>query len=372
MPASNRDDYLSRLRRQQRALVSIADQVSRQPNIDPLVFFPQTLQTLLKALGSGSAGLHLFDDDNQRMHLIDQIGTQPLASWKILQLNDANPVSQAMRLASPQRGDIAGIGGVLSVPIIGVQLPLGTLSVALPWLPDDELPDWEAFLLGAGYLTGIALEHSGLINELLHNFEQIMDLRRREAERLQSLENENKYLQSANMDLYNLVITDPLTGLCNRRHIMELLDQEIGRSERSGQPFCLGMADLDHFKSINDRFGHQAGDKALALLAKWLLENTRQIDTVGRYGGEEFMLLLPNCSLDAGCVVADKLRLMVEANSQMLELFAACGGFRMSVGVAQYQTGMNGQQLTRLADEALYQAKANGRNQVVAAKLAFA
>ncbi len=358
------------LRRQQRALTFIADQVSRQPHMDPLAFFPLLLNTIIKALGVSKTGLHLLDDEKGQLHLIEQMGDVTKEVWQIVALPDnPTPLGQSLHMSKVQCGAMNGLGNIMAAPIIGVELPLGTLSVCLPdGLDDNAAADWESFLLGLGYLAGIALEHTGLINELLNNIDVLQEMQRRDAERAHLLEYQNRFLESTNTSLQNLAITDPLTGVANRRRIMDALQQEINRSMRTKLPFCLCMADVDYFKRINDEFGHQTGDKALMLLAGWLKESVRQLDLVGRYGGEEFLIILNNCRLEDGHSVANKLRQLVEQKS-VIEPFKERGGFRLSLGVAQHQPGMDAADLTALADKALYQAKAGGRNQVVAAPL---
>ena len=358
----NKDTYLHALRRQQRALVSTADQVSRQPNIDPLVFFPVLLASVSQTLDVKNVAIHLLDDQKQQLHLIEQIGGYPREQWQLIDLHDqGNPTALALRLAAVQYGNIPQ--PVMSAPVIGVELPLGTLTIQLPEQADYLKDDWEEFLLGMGYLAGIALEHSGLINELLSNIDELQELRRREAERAHMLEFHNKFLESTNTSLQNLVVTDPLTGLANRRRLMDALQQEISRSQRTGVPFCLCMADLDFFKAINDELGHQVGDQALVWVAAKLRANVRQLDVVGRYGGEEFMLILSNCLLETAGNVAEKLRKVVEEQSAFGP-FSSRGGFRVSLGVVQYQPGMDVEQLINAADQALYRAKANGRNRI--------
>ncbi len=157
-----------------------------------------------------------------------------------------------------------------------------------------------------------------------------------------------------------------MTGVFNHRKLHQLLGEELVRSRRLGHPVCLLMSDLDHFKRVNDHLGHQHGDEALKLFARELREGVREVDAVGRYGGEEFMVILVDCALSDGVAVADKLRARVQAASRVAP-FDRLGGFTVSVGVAQFREGMAPEQLIAAADQALYEAKRRGRNQVVAA-----
>jgi diguanylate cyclase len=159
-------------------------------------------------------------------------------------------------------------------------------------------------------------------------------------------------------------IRDPLTGLFNRRYLDTIERSELSRCTRDKIPLSLMMIDLDHFKQVNDRYGHQGGDEVLKALAALLLANVRVSDVACRYGGEEFLLLLPNM----GCQDA------VERADQWRAAFAAMsvdhGGARMratlSIGIACFpQHGASIEALTGCADLALYQAKEQGRNRVV-------
>ncbi len=167
--------------------------------------------------------------------------------------------------------------------------------------------------------------------------------------------------------LAQMLSQDGLTGLLTHAEIKDRLDQELSRLVRHGRHFCLAMLDLDHFKKVNDEFGHLVGDSVLRHLAGLLKGRLRRSDLVGRYGGEEFLLILPDCDLDQANCVVDQLR----ENFAHLPLSTAIEGFfcTFSAGISsssQIQDGM-GDSLIALADEALYQAKSMGRNQVVCA-----
>ncbi len=167
--------------------------------------------------------------------------------------------------------------------------------------------------------------------------------------------------------LAQMLSQDGLTGLLTHAEIKDRLDQELARLVRHGRHFCLAMLDIDHFKRVNDEFGHLVGDSVLRHLAGLLKGRLRRSDLVGRYGGEEFLLILPDCDLDQALRVVDQLR----ENFAHLPLSTAIEGFycTFSAGVScssQIQDGM-GDSLIALADEALYQAKSMGRNQVICA-----
>ncbi len=159
--------------------------------------------------------------------------------------------------------------------------------------------------------------------------------------------------------------TDGLTGLDNRRHLEERLVEMFEHSKRLAEPFACVMCDLDKFKSVNDTYGHQAGDAVLEQLAAILKREAREIDRVGRYGGEEFMLLLPGTQADAAVTFAERVRQAIEAHTFTFE-----GGTlqrTMSSGVAAWpHPGIaTTDALVKAADDALYVAKESGRNRVV-------
>ena len=176
----------------------------------------------------------------------------------------------------------------------------------------------------------------------------------------------NKTLREKNKELHELSITDSLTGLYNRKHLMETLDNEVARSKRHKHDFAVLVVDIDHFKEYNDTYGHLAGDDVLSRLAKVFKESVRSCDYVARYGGEEFILVLPEIGPDDGVKAAERIRKKV-----VKEKFAVDGKkiqVTVSVGVASYpKDGDEPQAIIRHADTALYKAKESGRNQVVLA-----
>ncbi len=170
-------------------------------------------------------------------------------------------------------------------------------------------------------------------------------------------------------NLGRLAITDPLTRMMNRRGITVALLDAMAQSERYNTPLCVAMADLDHFKPINDTHGHKAGDRILTELAGILSDALRMPDKVGRYGGEEFLIILPHTTLVGGRKIAERLRAGVNRWE-----FAADKNAKLrltvSVGLTQFRKGEDLEQLLARVDKALYAAKDGGRNLVVARKTA--
>lgn len=158
--------------------------------------------------------------------------------------------------------------------------------------------------------------------------------------------------------------TDVLTGLRSRGHFLELLEQEIKRAKRYNNPLSVAMLDLDHFKAINDNHGHQAGDRVLKTFARVCLEVLRKIDVIGRVGGEEFVVLFPETSLEQALEVAERLRHAIASTTVHIES-GVCIRFTVSMGLAALDNNdINLDGLLTHADKALYQAKYSGRNKV--------
>jgi two-component system cell cycle response regulator len=187
--------------------------------------------------------------------------------------------------------------------------------------------------------------------------------------RIKSLQEERERLlgelSEMNQRLLRMSHTDALTGLDNRRHLEERLVEMFEHSTRLREPMSCVLCDLDKFKSVNDTYGHQAGDAVLKQLAEILRREAREIDRVGRYGGEEFMLLLPGTVLDAAVTFAERVRRAVEAHT-----FSFQGGSLQrtaSFGVAGWPHPRveHCEALVKAADDALYVAKETGRNRVV-------
>lgn len=357
---------LSELQARQGALKRITQAMAKVVELDPQPVFDAALREVAQALGGPMTCLHLHDDEGQVLHLVAGHNLDPVWSmaWRRLSLAGPTPPARAQtsgRTVEVMGGEAPmGLAGVVSSPVQGAELTVGTLSVL--WPGSMELPlDLECadFLETAGYLLGISIEHAGLVAEMVDYLGQVSRLQKQAEQR-------SRELAVLNDKLAELSITDDLTGLSNRRYFLQRLEEELRRSRRLGRPMCLVMADLDHFKKVNDRLGHQAGDRALAEFAAHLREGVREVDLVGRYGGEEFALALLDCDIEAGARVADKLRKTLRPKT-LRPPFDQLGGFTVSMGVAQAAPGMEAGELIARADRALYRAKENGRDRVESA-----
>lgn len=169
-----------------------------------------------------------------------------------------------------------------------------------------------------------------------------------------------KSLMETNEYLNRAARRDALTGISNRRNMMDLLSNEVKRANRYDQTFSLLLLDIDHFKQVNDTYGHEVGDEVLISLARILSTGLRETDTPARWGGEEFLICLPHTPIEDAVRVAEKLRGAVAGS------YVLCGEeevrVTISAGAAQFETGTPVDHLIRAADEALYAAKDEGRN----------
>lgn len=216
------------------------------------------------------------------------------------------------------------------------EVSAGDLAVDLPEAGGGEV----------GYLTGV-------FNQMVSSLRES----RREIEHI------NATLRTKNDELERLSITDGLTGLANHRFLMQRLGEEATRSDRTERTFSALMADVDHFKQYNDEFGHPAGDEVLKQVAAVLRDCTRTVDCVGRYGGEEFAIIMPETNIDGALTVAERIR------ARVASAVFPNRRITLSIGVAQYDKENGPPQATlAIADEGLYEAKRGGRNRVAEAK----
>ena len=220
----------------------------------------------------------------------------------------------------------------------------------------DRLPDQiEEFLKGK--------------RESLSPEEEVQYLRehnKRLAERLEQKVERLTDISEANKRLADMSLTDELTGLPNRRYLNRRSREELAMAQRFKSPLSCIMLDLDHFKQVNDSLGHQAGDAVLQSLAKVLCAGKREYDVIGRYGGEEFLVLLPQVDAQGAIIVAERLRKKVEETNLLTNL-GKPARLTISLGVATFNNleNLSEEDLIHRADEALYRAKAEGRNRSV-------
>lgn len=171
-------------------------------------------------------------------------------------------------------------------------------------------------------------------------------------------------VNKAEKQLRILATTDPLTKLLNRRSFLEVADYELTQRKRHHAPLAFVLADIDHFKSINDQHGHAVGDEVLRSVSQVLSQAVREQESVARWGGEEFLIMMPNATLEAASMVAERLREKVSAIE--VHVGSTCVKVSMTFGVSSHRLEEPVDGTVNRADSALYQGKARGRNQVVA------
>ena len=282
-------------------------------------------------------------------HVVGSMRTEPTLRWSVVAEAPASlAFQQVTRLRNTMMllvaGLLVGVGMIAYFLGLFIVRPLhrlakgaakvaaGNLDVDLPVLSGGEV----------GYLT-----------QVFNN----MVVRLREGR--EALDAANETLRRKNEELERLSVTDGLTGLYNRRRLMEAVNDEARRSQRLKHTFALLMVDVDHFKKYNDSFGHPAGDTVLARVAAILREATREVDHVARYGGEEFLVMLPETGMPEALDISERIRARIGE-----EVFH---GRRMtvSIGVAEFPLhGDTPEQVIAAADEALYEAKREGRDRV--------
>ena len=201
------------------------------------------------------------------------------------------------------------------------------------------------------------------VAELEQLYDTVLALNREYANAQLELAQINLKLQQREAQILAISLTDPLTGIGNRRRLEQALATEVNRAERTGGSLSAFIADLDHFKRINDRYGHEAGDKVLAAFGEVLRRRTRATDIAARFGGEEFVVLMPATDLANAIAIAERIRAAIAG----LQVEPLIEPVTASFGVVERGAGEPAHAFMRRADVALYEAKRQGRNRVVAA-----
>ncbi len=254
--------------------------------------------------------------------------------------------------AADGQGRFLAYRRVMGYPLVVV---VGTLTERIEM-------EWRAAWLRNGAFVGVALLGFALLAYRLQS--QVDRMTRFELQMHQKVAQDSRRVEE---ELRRLATTDPLTGLANRRHFLELAELELKRLRRYGGTLALIMLDADHFKQINDVYGHAAGDEALRHLAVVVGTELRDTDLFGRLGGEEFAVLLPGTTLEAATEVAERLRHAVA--SQPVVAGPLSLPLTISLGVVSCDPEESIDHSLNRADQALYQSKAAGRNKVTAVAL---
>jgi diguanylate cyclase (GGDEF)-like protein len=256
-------------------------------------------------------------------------------------------------LADLYRFTLAVSQGDLEQPLTargGLAGSLKTLDAALRHLT------WQTQRVAAGDFTQ-RVDFMGEFSEAFNSMVVALDKARTE------LDERNELLRAQAATLEELATTDVLTGTFNRRKFNELILAEIERVRRYGHPLSLLVVDIDHFKRINDTHGHEAGDEVLIVLAGLIRAGIRATDSLARWGGEEFVVLSPEVSVEEAAGLAERLR-----SAAGTYKYSFVGSVTASIGVAQHRVGETPDELFARADEALYRAKEGGRDRVEVAR----
>lgn len=208
------------------------------------------------------------------------------------------------------------------------------------------------------------------VNDIIHRPVDAGELNARARTQLRRKRYADRLRASLDQSL-EMAVTDPLTGLHNRRYISSRLRQALAGANNGGAPVSVLIADIDHFKSINDLYGHEAGDHVLQGFAKRMHAALRALDLAARYGGEEFLVVMPGAGMAEAQIAAERLRAEIADTPFLLEDGTDIA-VTVSIGLAQAQVGETFESLLRRADVALYAAKHDGRNQVQAAEASAA
>lgn len=277
----------------------------------------------------------------------------PAMSWVIVaEMEHQNAYAELVQL---RRITLALVSGLM----LGIGLLAYLFGHSLV-RPVRRLSREAARVAGGDLEVDIPVTGLSEVSYLTQVFNHMVSSLRHKGEKLAAA---NHALRETNKELHQLSITDGLTGLLNRKHIMDLLDKEISRSQRYGHPVTVLLLDIDHFKQVNDTYGHQAGDVVMCRLSEILRTMVRDVDSIGRYGGEEFLILLPESDTQSGAETAERIRKEV----QELEIIANQKkiAVTVSIGISSYpRLGADADAVICSADNALYRAKSEGRNRV--------
>jgi diguanylate cyclase (GGDEF)-like protein len=291
---------------------------------------------------------------SQGLMVIGIMTTVPALDWAVVvEVDKDKAYTQVQRL---QRLTLLVAGGMLA--LIGACAYLLALTIVQPLKRLSQGADRVA---GGDLHIDLPISNRSEVGYLTQVFNHMVAKLRQNQEELATV---NAELQEKNQELQLLSITDPLTGLFNRKYLMEKLAAEIIRSLRHKHTFALLIIDIDHFKHINDTYGHQKGDEVLRHLADVFTKSIRECDYVARYGGEEFVVLLPETGQNGAIEAAERIR--ISAGKAWVGLADETISVTVSIGLSLFpDNGDDVRTVIQQADKALYAAKDSGRNRTV-------
>ncbi|HEY6059074.1 MAG TPA: diguanylate cyclase [Gemmatimonadales bacterium] len=294
---------------------------------------------------SGIARYASFDGER----VLGSLSRDPEIRWGVVA---ETPASVAFRQVTRLRRLMIVLPAALLAGIGLIGYFLGQLIVR----PLDRLAKGAGKVAAGNLEVDLPVISAGEVGYLTQVFNHMV-VRLREGR--EALDAANETLRRKNEELERVSVTDGLTGLFNRRRLMEVLSDETRRSQRLKHTFAALMVDVDHFKKYNDTFGHLEGDGVLTRVATILREATREVDFVARYGGEEFLVMLPETAMPEAQEIAERVR------SRIAEESFSGRHITVSIGVAEFPLhGQTPEHVIAAADEALYEAKREGRDRV--------
>ena len=362
------DSLRSPLARQQGVRVFIFDrdgQVIHRPDDVTVGEQPLELAPLMRL-----PSIQTWDDGQEYLTAAVRVVARNAATdlgWTVV---TRQPVSQARAGARDAQRAAAMAGAITAVLVVllawwvvgRLTRPLRRIAVAARALRQGDLDTPMPVVDSPREVRELSQALAEMTSSLVHHERELetanRELEQRVAERTTELTQVTESLRRANSRLEQLASRDSLTGLPNRRSLTDSLHAEVRRHRRSGQALSLVLADVDHFKKVNDTHGHATGDAVLRAVAQALVGGCRVTDLVGRFGGEEFLLLMPETDLAGARVASEKLRERVQAMAGPVPVTMSFG----VVSPAQYFSTM--EEALNAADQALYRAKAEGRNRV--------
>ncbi len=310
---------------------------------------------------SDAAAQRLFANEGVALEYDDPMGTNvigilkqaPRLGWAVVaEVPEAEAFAQVKRLRNLTALLVSGL--LLGIGLIAYWLGLMIVR------PLDRLTTGAGEVATGDLAVDLPIEGGGEVADLTRVFNHMVARLRKGR---QELDATNEALSRKNEELARLSAVDGLTGLYNRRHVMETLANESRRALRLRHPYAVLMIDVDHLKKYTDSHGHLAGDEVLTRCASVARESTREVDCAARYGGEEFLILLPETALDRAAEVAERVRARME--SETFQVNGKVSSVTLSLGAAEFpKDGDTPEKVIASADAALYRAKQRGRNRV--------
>ncbi len=334
----NRNNLIIREKEKLNHLFDFLNDTARHLDLDEL--YSSIENILRKSLGVNTAAIFLADEDKKNLKIEYTFNDLELPDNLVTSMKvGEGAAGKAFQLDKVIEMDIEfyhnkgvtevfsekGVKLFLSAPLKTSEGIIGAITLIITEVNNKEIID-KNFLYYLGEQIGLVLH-----NAILYR----------------------KVTELANVD--------PLTGLFNRRKMLELFELEIKRARRSRKPFALAMADIDYFKKVNDTYGHECGDEVLRSISNILRKECREYDYICRWGGEEFLLLFIDTDLGTAGDIAERIRLLFENRENI-----CMNDFKttLSMGITEYRPELTSEQMIRNADDALYRAKKNGKNRV--------